>query len=150
MRTFILPAIGAALLGAGLSACGGDEPAAPRAKAKVKSVTVRNVADEQMQAATETNRRIGLIRAIRGSGNRCPRRVESDKRQGEHEGMAVWTARCDDNSQWAIFIGANGQAQVRNCEQVARLGLPACAELPPAPPQFRMENGKSVPVPAPR
>jgi hypothetical protein len=145
MRFFILPAIGAVLL-AGLSACGGDDPAAP--KAKVKSVKVRNVADEQMQAATEVNRRIGLIRAIRGSGNRCPRRVESDKRQGEHEGMAVWTARCDDNRQWAIFIGANGQAQVRNCEQVVRLGLPACAELPPAPPQFRMENGKAVPIPA--
>lgn len=145
MRTRTIVAIGTALLGAGLSGCGSDPSPAPKGEQQ-KAMTVRNTADEQLKALGEPDRRIGLVRAIRQTGNRCPQRVESEKRQGEYRGQAVWTARCDDNSQWAIFVGANRQVQVRNCEQMERLRLPACAELPPAPPQLRMENGKAVPM----
>jgi hypothetical protein len=127
-----LSALAAAVLTA---SCGSEEASTPRNKQKAEQITMRNAADEQLKALSPELRRIGLIRAIRQTGNRCPRRVESEVRQGEHEGMALWTARCDDNRQWAIFVGANRQVQVRNCEQMERLGLPACAPLPPAPPQ---------------
>jgi hypothetical protein len=48
--------------------------------------------------------------------------------------MALWTARCDNNEQYAIFIAPNEDVQVRNCEDMAELGLPACSPLPPATP----------------
>ena len=122
----------AALLAAALAACGDSAPA-PRDQAP--RVKMRNKHHEELQALPDHLRRIGLMRAIRDTGNRCPLRVESARHQGEYRGLAYWTARCDDNRQWAIFVAPHGDLQVRNCEHMAQLGLPACAELPPAPPQ---------------
>lgn len=117
---------------AGLAGC--EESAAPPPKNE-SAVKLRNPHHEQLLASPDDLRRIGLMRAIRDTGNRCPRRVESTLYQQEYGELAMWTARCDDNQQWAIFVSASGHVQVRNCEQMERLGLPRCRELPPAPPQ---------------
>ena len=136
MRRFVLGSAAAALV-AGLTGCGGGG-GAPQGNGQAedrKAIGIRNKAHEDLLALPDRLRRVGLVRAIRDTGNRCPRRVEPNPvHQGEYRGMALWTARCDDNRQWAIFIAPSGDVQVRDCEQVGRLGLPACRELPSAEP----------------
>jgi hypothetical protein len=121
-----------------LSGCGGETaPAGNQAASAGKhgATRVRNRHHDDMMRASDENRRIGLVRAIRGTGNRCPRRVEPNPvYQGDYEGMALWTARCDNNEQYAVFIAPNGDVQVRNCRETAQLRLPACRTLPPAAP----------------
>ena len=96
---------------------------------------IANRPHERMMAANDSDRRIGLVRAIRQTGNRCPRRVEPNPvYQGDYEGMALWTARCDNNEQYAVFIAPNEDVQVRNCRDMAQLRLPACRTLPAAEP----------------
>jgi hypothetical protein len=115
-------------------ALGGCDDGASAPSAKSGGVTIRNRDNERLKALPDNLQRIALVRAIRDTGNRCPRSVESRAEQGEYRGMAYWTARCDDNSQWAIFLAPNGDVQVRNCEHMQQLDLPACRPLPPAPP----------------
>ena len=104
-------------------------------------VRVRNRWQEELLARPDTLRRVTLVRAIRQTGNSCPLRVEPNPvHQGEYEGMALWTARCDNNKQYAIFIAPNGDVQVRDCEDMAELGLPACQALPPAAPIERRQT----------
>ena len=130
----------AAFLAALGSGCERDAPAQDPKAAELK---LRNQPHEALKRLPENLRRIGLMRAIRDTGNRCPHRVESALYQQEYEEMAMWTARCDDNRQWAIFLARSGQVQVRNCAQMEQLRLPACRELPPAPPQ--RDRPKSAP-----
>ncbi len=130
-----------------LAGCGGDAaPGNERAAAAAANdqaaggnesgdVRIRNRHQEELLALPDNLRRVGLVRAIRQTGNSCPLRVEPNPvHQGEYEGMALWTARCDNNKQYAIFIAPNGDVQVRDCEDMAELGLPACHALPPAAP----------------
>jgi hypothetical protein len=135
MRT-ILASAGAALLVAALAACDdGGSASTEGAKAPAQKMRIRNKTHEDIVALPDHLRRVALIRAIRETGNRCPKRVEPNPvHQGDYRGMALWTARCDDNRQWAIFVAPSGHFQVRNCEQMGRLDLPACRELPLAAP----------------
>ena len=38
----------------------------------------------------------------------------------------MWKEECADGRDWAVFIGPDGSAQVRDCKDVAAVGLPAC------------------------
>ncbi|HEX8644961.1 MAG TPA: hypothetical protein VF702_13710 [Allosphingosinicella sp.] len=150
MKRILSPAT-AALAAFALSGCGGGGESAPAAKQKESGVPAAASADASAEASSETrianrpherlvalsdaDRRVGLIRAIRATGNRCPRRVEPNPvYQGDYEGMALWTARCDNDEQYAVFIAPNEDVQVRNCRDMAQLRLPACRTLPPAAP----------------
>lgn len=142
MRKLALPVLGCAML---LAACGesGSAPAAPKqeqAKAKVE-----NEHHKRLAALPDNLQRIGLMRQIRNTGNNCPFRVESGVYQQEYRTLAMWTARCDDNRQWAIFISTNGYVQVRNCADMEELSLPRCRELPPAPPQPQRKAARPRP-----
>ena len=119
-----------------LGGCGEDSSGAANGQqAQQKQVTIRNQPQERLLALPDDLRRVGLVRAIRATGNRCPRRVEPNPvYQGDYRGMAVWTARCDNNRQYAVFIAPNEDVQVRRCEDMGQLGLPACRPLPPAAP----------------
>ena len=137
MRQIVLASAAAALI-AGVSACGdgGNAPQSSEGAGAVTKIKIRNRPHEDLLALPDELRRVALVRAIRETRNRCPRRVEPNPvHQGEYRGMALWTARCDNNSQYAVFIAANGDVQVRRCEHMEQLGLPACRELPPAEPQ---------------
>ena len=123
------------VLAGSAAALGGCDDGGQPPRGKSRGVTIRNQKNEELRALPDPLQRLGLTRAIRDTGNRCPRSVESRAEQGEYRGMAYWTARCDDNSQWAIFLAPNGDIQVRNCEHMQQLDLPACRPLPPAPPQ---------------
>lgn len=112
--------------------------------ASASETRIANRPHQQLMALGDIERRIGLIRAIRATGNRCPRRVEPNPvYQGDYEGMALWTARCDNNEQYAIFIAPNEDVQVRNCRDMAQLRLPPCRELPPAQPNVERKAPKT-------
>ena len=135
----LVTATAAAAIAAALAACGdggGNAPAGQQNGAAAdEQVRIRNRPHEELTALPDNLRRVGLIRAIRETGNRCPRRVEPNPvYQGDYRGMAVWTARCDNNQQYAIFIAPNEDVQVRRCDEMGQLGLPACRPLPPAEP----------------
>lgn len=157
----MLAALTAAAAALAVAGCGGGgggaNQAAPAAKQEATAeasadaaagsgTRIANRPHEAMLRLNDSNRRIALVRAIRATGNRCPRRVEPNPvHQGGYEGMALWTARCDNNEQYAVFIAPNEDVQVRNCRDMAQLRLPACAPLPPAEPT--VERPKARPSP---
>ena len=122
----------------------GSEASADAAASRETAIRIANRPHEALLRLDDSSRRITLVRAIRATGNRCPRRVEPNPvHQGDYEGMAYWTARCDNNEQYAVFIAPNEDVQVRNCSDMAELRLPACRPLPPAAPT--RERPKAAP-----
>lgn len=111
-----LMAVSAAVLAAG---CDNSQPA------PVNPVVVRSDEQNQLHKLNGMNRAIALKRAILDSGNRC-KRVESSGYVQEHGNLSMWTAKCDDGTNWGVFVGPDGSAQVRRCDDNARYGLPAC------------------------
>lgn len=121
-----------AILGAGgvvLSGCGDGAP-----ERKVTRVVAANPLSDQLKALSEPSRRLGLYRAIRDNGRRC-KRVESSAYQQQYKTMAMWTARCSDSGDWAVYIAPNGDVQASPCGDAKELGLPECgmAAKPAAP-----------------
>ncbi|HEY9553816.1 hypothetical protein [Allosphingosinicella sp.] len=80
---------------------------------------------EQLKALGEMNRGLALRRAIQDSGERC-KRVDSSGYQQDYRNLSMWTARCSDSGDWALFVAPNGDVQVRRCEDAASLELPTC------------------------
>ncbi len=120
---FRMPAAAAAALA--LIGCdgGGDQP-----KAAPKKVEIANPYHAQMQQLTPLNRALALKRGIQDSGQRCTRMLGSAY-VGEYQRLHMWTGRCQKpDHDWAVFIAANGEVQVRSCGETAQLGLPACKE----------------------
>lgn len=112
--------IGAAAVLA-LAACG-SEPA-PRDSAP--KIEVRSAEQDRLHQLPEADLQIALKRAIQDSGYRC-QRVEQAGFVAKHENLDMWTASCSEGRDWAIFSGPDGSAQVRDCVDVAKAGLPAC------------------------
>ncbi len=118
-----------ALLALALAGCGDTEvPSAENA-----AIRIENPGSDRLQALTPLNQRIGLMRAIRANGKRCPR-VERGAYQQDYQGMAMWVARCGDGRHWAVYIAPNEDVQVRDCSEAGQLGLPQCRPVPPMPP----------------
>jgi hypothetical protein len=103
-----------------LMACGESQPTQKR-----QQIVVRSEAQNQLHQLDAMNRDIALKRAIHASGFRCKRVLKSGYVQ-EHGNLSMWTANCDDGTDWAIFAGPDGSAQVRRCADLARFDLPAC------------------------
>ncbi|MDT9599251.1 hypothetical protein [Sphingosinicella rhizophila] len=81
--------------------------------------------EARLQGLSELNRGLALRRAIQDSGAAC-KRVDLAGRQEAYKNMSMWTARCSDSGDWALFIAPNGDVQVRKCSDADQLGLPAC------------------------
>lgn len=118
MRTATLVALAAALT---LSACGSSDQPQPAEK----KIRVRGPEQMQLHQANDLNRAIALKRAIYDSGYKCSRITKSGY-SGLYENLEMWMASCADGRDWAIFIGPDGSAQVRDCKDVAQVGLPQC------------------------
>lgn len=88
-------------------------------------IRVRGEAQEELHKLNPLNQAIGLKRAIRDAGYRC-QRVTRSGFVGEYENLDMWMANCDDQRDWAVFVGPDGSAQVRDCNDVERFGLPRC------------------------
>jgi hypothetical protein len=103
-----------------VSACDQSPPTQPR-----QPIVVRSEAQDQLHQLDDMNRAIALKRAIYDSGSIC-KRVEESGYVQEYKNLSMWTAKCDNGRDWAIFIGPDGTAQVRLCRDLKELGLPAC------------------------
>ena len=88
-------------------------------------IKVRGAEQERLHQLDAFNLAIALKHAIYDAGFTC-RRVTAGGFVAPYENLDMWTARCDDGREWAIFAGPDGSAQVRDCKDVAASGLPAC------------------------
>lgn len=106
-----------------LAGCNQSEPAA-RQPIKVTS------ADQQaLHRLDALNLAIALKRSIYDAGLTC-KRVTDAGFVGIYENLEMWAAHCvyDNGSKqdWAIFVGPDGSAQIRDCKDVEAGGMPAC------------------------
>jgi hypothetical protein len=121
----VRPAILAALC-LPAAACGQSQPAQPK-----PAIVVRSPEQDQLHKLDELNRAIALKRALYASGYRCSR-IERSGYVTQVKNLDMWAAHCSDGRDWAIFTGPDASVQVRDCEDVARFGLPAC-DIKPSP-----------------
>ncbi len=123
MKRLALSLVAASLV----AGCGKTDEPAPQ---PAKEIIVRSEAQKELFTLNQLNRAIALKRAIRDFGPGCVRITKSGY-VGRYKDMDYWTATCQDDRNrdrdWALFIGANDTVQVRLCEDVAKVGLPACA-----------------------
>jgi hypothetical protein len=119
----ILASLGA--IGLLLAGCEDGSP-----EQNVTKVVAANPLSDQLKAMSGPMRNLGLYRAIRDNGRRC-KRVDEAAYQQQYKTMAMWTARCSDSGDFAVYIAPNGDVQVSPCGDARELGLPQCA-LPPA------------------
>jgi hypothetical protein len=117
MRAATMTVLAAALAISGCDNGQPDQPAQP--------IRVRGEAQEELHKLNALNQAIGLKRAIRDAGYRC-QRVTRSGFVGPYENLDMWMANCDDQRDWAVFVGPDGSAQVRDCNDVERFGLPRC------------------------
>jgi hypothetical protein len=89
------------------------------------SIETRSEAQDALFKLNDLNRAIALKRAIYDSGYRCGRITRSGF-VDQYKNLDMWMASCADGRDWAIFTGPDGSAQVRDCKDLAGLGLPQC------------------------
>ena len=121
MRAQLLTALAVGLAAAG---CDSSQPTQPQ-----RAIVVRSEAQDQLHQLSDMNRAIALRRAIYASGRTC-RRVEKSGYVQEYGNLSMWTASCDSGRSWAIFVGPDGSAQIRDCREMETLKLPACTIRP--------------------
>ncbi len=103
----------------------GCDSGQPQQAQPVQKIEVRSAEQERLHQANDLNRAIGLKRAIYDSGYRCQRITRSGF-VGTYKNLDMWMAACADGRDWAVFVGPDGSAQVRDCKDVERFGLPKC------------------------
>ena len=104
-----------------VSACGdsGDT------QDKTKSISVRSPEQDALHKLSPEMLKIGLRRALYDSGRTCQTVTDAGYVQ-EYGNLSMWTASCKSGRSYAIFVGPDGSAQVRDCGEMERLRLPAC------------------------
>jgi hypothetical protein len=105
--------------------------AALAAAAPVPASPPANPFSERLQRLDELRRHTVLRRAVLDSGEPC-KRVDQAGISGRYKNLVMWTARCVPGGDYAVFIGPDASVQVRDCAELAKLGLPAC-RLPSPP-----------------
>ena len=126
MRPAVCTSLGLALL---ISACGdsGDT------QQKTKSIQVRSAEQNALHKLSPDMLKIGLRRALYDSGRTCQTVTDAGYVQ-EYGNLSMWTASCKSGRSYAIFVGPDGSAQVRDCQELERLRLPACKIAKPSRP----------------
>ena len=124
MRKLVLAAMAGSLAACGGSGAGEDRQGATPVANDVQ-IAVRSPEQDALHNLSDMNRDIGLKRAIVASGIRC-QRVTRSGYVTEYSKLSMWTANCDERRDWAIFVGPDGSAQVRPCQDMKTLGLPEC------------------------
>ena len=101
----------------------------PAKQAPVTSIKVRSTEQDQLRQLDALNLAIALKRAIYDAGYVC-KRVTDAGFVGPHQNLEMWVAHCVYDKgppvDWAIFVGPDGSAQVRDCKDVPGTGLPDC------------------------
>lgn len=106
-------------------AIAGCDSGQPQQAQPVQKIEVRSAEQQQLHQANELNRAIALKRAIYDLGYRCQRITRSGF-VGTYKNLDMWMASCADGRDWAVFVGPDGSAQVRDCKDVPGFGLPRC------------------------
>jgi hypothetical protein len=126
-------AVGAALLllaGCGGGDYGGSNEQEPR-------IRIANKYHDDLTRLPPDLQRLAMMRAVRDGGYRC-QLVDNTGYQEEYRNMRMWVASCGvEKRNFAVFIAANGDAQVRDCADAGQLALPRCQGLPPATPDTK-------------
>jgi hypothetical protein len=111
---------------AALAGCNNSQPQ----QAQEPTIRVRSEEQKQLHQLDAVNLAIGLKRAIYDAGYTC-KRITDAGYVGTYKNLEMWVAHCVYDkgapTDWAIFAGPDGSAQVRECKDVAASGLPACA-----------------------
>ena len=118
-------AAGLAMLTAG---CNESQPASQEPQ---KHISVRSAEQEALHKLSDMNLRIALRRAIYDSGSSCNTVTKAGYVQ-EYGNLSMWTASCKSGRSFAVFVGPDGSAQVRDCKEMQPLKLPLC-EIHQAP-----------------
>ena len=120
--------------GDGNGSAGGNATGAAAAAAENGDmrIDIANPGSDQLKGLGPLNQRIGLLRAIRQSGIRCPG-VLTGRYQQQYQSLAMWVALCGNGKHYAVFIAPTEDVQVRDCTEHAQLNLPACQPTPPLP-----------------
>ncbi len=109
-----------------LASCdGGDAPQPPLQN----DIMVRSAAQQRLFELNDLDRAIALKRAILEQGLRCGQ-IVSTGYVSRYRDMDLWSATCNDDRQWALFISANDSVQVRLCADNEKIGLPPCTVQP--------------------
>jgi len=90
-----------------------------------KKIQVRGREQDQLHTLDAINLAIALKRAMFAAGYRC-KQITDAGFVGTYENLDMWTAHCSEGRDWAIFAGADGSAQVRDCRDIPGTGLPEC------------------------
>ncbi|MBA2772268.1 MAG: hypothetical protein M3428_06680 [Pseudomonadota bacterium] len=104
-----------------LAACGSD----PQPREADPKIAVRSAEQDRLHQLAEPDREIALKRAILAAGYPC-KRLEKAGFVAKHENLDMWMATCSEGRDWAVFAGPDGSAQIRDCVDVPRFGLPEC------------------------
>ena len=118
MRLAVFASLGLMLL---VSACGDSG----QTEQKTKSIQVRSAEQDALHKLSHDMLKIGLRRAVYDSGKTCQTVTEAGYVQ-EYGNLSMWTASCKSGRSYAIFVGPDGSAQVRDCAEMETLRLPAC------------------------
>ncbi|HUP66641.1 MAG TPA: hypothetical protein VM145_00305 [Sphingomicrobium sp.] len=104
-----------------LAGCGSEAPQGNQPAIKVTSAE-----QQRLHQLDAFNLAIGLKRAIYDAGYVC-KRVTDAGFVGTYKNLDMWMAKCSEGTDWAVFAGPDGSAQVRDCRDVPGTGLPECA-----------------------
>ena len=110
------------------AACGESEPSEPQ-----RHISVRSAEQDALMKLSPINQKIAMRRALYDSGRTCQTVTEAGYVQ-EYGNLSMWTASCSGGRSYAIFVGPDGSAQVRDCREMEPLKLPACKIKAPAKP----------------
>ena len=113
-------ALAAAMLACSLAACDGGGGATNTTSIRPSSEYV-----DRLRSLSEDNRGLALRRAVQDSRQTC-KKPETSGYQEDYKNMSMWTIRCTDRREYALFIAPNGDVQVRPCQHLAQLKLPTC------------------------
>lgn len=89
-----------------------------------------NSFSDQLKKLSPLQQRATMRRAVLDEGKYC-KRIGPVAYQGPFKNLEMWTVQCDRGAAYAAYIGLDGSVQVRPCEDLAKLKLPAC-RLPKA------------------
>lgn len=106
-----------------LAAAGCDQ--GPARQTKTTKMVVANPFHDGLMTLSELNRSLALRRAVQDAGESC-KKIERSAFQGDFKQLKMWTASCGAPRDYALFIAPNGDVQVRRCQHMAELKLPAC------------------------
>jgi uncharacterized membrane protein len=148
MEGMMRRALAVTMIGAlALAGCGGGGESGGGGEGNRRQIKITGDIDYEarLRALSEMNRGLALRRAIQDSGQRC-KKIEASGYQERYKNMSMWTARCSDTGEFALFIAPNGSIQARKCADAVQLKLPACRVEEAAASMKGSEGEKAAPA----